>query len=238
MRLSIPCAFCGPNARSSTSRANSIPPAAMESAASMTSSHSASTASVASLLTRSIRAISNEICSTSSAASFCVMCDAASEPSTMQRIATFCVPVSCSSWWARAREFATGSVLQPRADDARRDFRLLLDGRAHAVAHRVRRHHDGHRRSGAQTLMAVATVGALQRDRWLSSCGRAAALERLEADERYHDDQDETENTEQRALHVLHHVDDVGLRLLDRCDDDRREGNADDGDDIAARAVR
>ena len=36
------------------------------------------------------------------AASFCVISDAASEPSTMHRIATFWVPLSCSSWCVRA----------------------------------------------------------------------------------------------------------------------------------------
>ena len=46
-------------------------------------------------------------CSTSSCASFCVICDADSEPSTMHRIATFWVPVSCSSWCERARVIAT-----------------------------------------------------------------------------------------------------------------------------------
>src|SRR5881227_902383 len=61
MRFIMAPDFWPPNARSSTSRAYSIPPAAIESAAVMTSIHSASTASVASLLTRSIRAISYEI---------------------------------------------------------------------------------------------------------------------------------------------------------------------------------
>jgi hypothetical protein len=107
MRLSIEPAFCAPKAFSRTSRANSTPPAATESAANMTSSHSERTASVASLDTRSIRAISNEICSTSSAASFCVIADAASDPSTMHKIATFWVPLSCSSWCARASVLAT-----------------------------------------------------------------------------------------------------------------------------------
>ena len=89
---------------------------------------------------------------------------------------------------------------------------------------------------GTQPGMRAA-VGARQRDRRIGAGRGAGALQRLEADERDDDDERESEHAEQRPLRGLHDVDDVGLRLLDRRDDDRRERNADDRDDVAARAV-
>ena len=71
-----------------------MPPSASESAATMISSHSPSTRSATSPLTRSMRAISNEIDSTSAGESICVSLAADSAPSTMQRMAALRGPVS------------------------------------------------------------------------------------------------------------------------------------------------
>ena len=145
---------CSPSARRtrapSTSRANSTPPAAIESAASMTSSHSASTASVASLLTRSMRAISKP-----DLLDFFLrelLRDQrrrlGAEHHAQNR---HLLGAGQLLELVRARESDRHclGLLQPGADDARRDIGLLLDRRVHLVAHRVRRHHDRHERRGA-----------------------------------------------------------------------------------------
>src|SRR5919108_5451353 len=141
MRLSTCAAFCGPSAFSSIAFAYSMPPSVIESAAMTLSAHSASTDSAVSGATCSVRAISNEIASTSSWLSFCVILAADSAPRAMQRMATFCRPLSSS--WCRDLARAVLTLLpHPGAHQLGCHVGLFLHRGDHALARGALDRHD------------------------------------------------------------------------------------------------